>query len=389
MFPKTVYKMTILRSGIISRFFFRFLLLGKGGKMMKQKFFLPVFLIILAALATASINNGNAASIANLSAPPIQDNFTSAARNTFVVQAVKNVGPAVVGITNKAYVRDFFDQKVLIEKGVGSGVIFDSNGYIATNNHVVDGAQEIVVSLPDGRTMSGKVLGVDAATDLAVVKVEASGLPTVTFGDSDSLLVGEPAIAIGNPLGLEFRGTVTVGVISALNRTIEVGDRKFKLIQTDAAINPGNSGGALVNADGQVIGINSVKIAAAGVEGMGFAIPINAARPILQSLVEKGKVVRAYLGVGVLDSKSAAWYGYNLDVDQGVYVARVEKGGPADQANIHEGDVIIQVNGTEVNSVADLRAALDTVSVGNRVNLVIIRDGQKRTISAVVAEMPN
>jgi serine protease Do len=389
MFPKTVYKMTILRSGIISRFFFRFLLLGKGGKMMKQKFFLPVFLIILAALATASINNGNAASIANLSAPPIQDNFTSAARNTFVVQAVKNVGPAVVGITNKAYVRDFFDQKVLIEKGVGSGVIFDSNGYIATNNHVVDGAQEIVVSLPDGRTMSGKVLGVDAATDLAVVKVEASGLPTVTFGDSDSLLVGEPAIAIGNPLGLEFRGTVTVGVISALNRTIEVGDRKFKLIQTDAAINPGNSGGALVNADGQVIGINSVKIAAAGVEGMGFAIPINAARPILQSLVEKGKVVRAYLGVGVLDSKSAAWYGYNLDVDQGVYVARVEKGGPADQANIHEGDVIIQVNGTEVNSVADLRAALDTVSVGNRVKLVIIRDGQKRTISAVVAEMPN
>jgi serine protease Do len=357
--------------------------------MVKQKFFLPVFLITLAAFATATVNNGNAASVANLSPPPIQDNVLSTARNTFVVQAVKNVGPAVVGITNKAYVRDFFDQKVLIEKGVGSGVIFDSNGYIATNNHVVDGAQEIVVSLPDGRTMSGKVLGVDAATDLAVVKVEASGLPTVTFGDSDSLLVGEPAIAIGNPLGLEFRGTVTVGVISALNRTIEVGDRKFKLIQTDAAINPGNSGGALVNADGQVIGINSVKIAAAGVEGMGFAIPINAARPILQSLVEKGKVVRAYLGVGVLDSKSAAWYGYNLDVDQGVYVARVEKGGPADQANIHEGDVIIQVNGTEVNSVADLRAALDTVSVGNRVNLVIIRDGQKRTISAVVAEMPN
>ncbi len=356
---------------------------------MKQKFFVTVILITLAVFATATVNNGNAASIANLSPPPIQDNFPSAARNTFVVQAVKTVGPAVVGITNKAYVRDFFNQKVLIEKGVGSGIIFDSNGYIATNNHVVAGAQEIVVSLPDGRTMSGKVLGADAATDLAVVKVEASGLPTVTFGDSDSLLVGEPAIAIGNPLGLEFRGTVTVGVVSALNRTIEVGDRKFKLIQTDAAINPGNSGGALVNADGQVIGINSVKIAAAGVEGMGFAIPINAARPILQSLIEKGKVVRAYLGVGVLDSKSAFWYGYDLDVDQGVYVARVEKGGPADQAGILAGDVIIEVNGTKVNSVADLRAALDTVSVGSRVKLVIIRDGQKHTISAVAAEMPN
>jgi len=357
--------------------------------MVKQKHFLTVILITLAAFATTTVNNGNAASIANLSPPPIQDNFPSAARNTFVVQAVKTVGPAVVGITNKAYVRDFFNQKVLIEKGVGSGIIFDSNGYIATNNHVVAGAQEIVVSLPDGRTMSGKVLGADAATDLAVVKVEASGLPTVTFGDSDSLLVGEPAIAIGNPLGLEIRGTVTVGVVSALNRTIEVGDRKFKLIQTDAASNPGNSGGALVNADGQVIGINSVKIAAAGVEGMGFAIPINAARPILQSLIEKGKVVRAYLGVGVLDSKSAFWYGYDLDVDQGVYVARVEKGGPADQAGILAGDVIIEVNGTKVNSVADLRAALDTVSVGSRVKLVIIRDGQKHTISAGAAEMPN
>ncbi|MPL58445.1 putative serine protease HtrA [bioreactor metagenome] len=162
------------------------------------------------------------------------------------------------------------------------------------------------IDLADGRTFNGKVLGVDPATDLAVVKVDTTGLPTAVLGDSDGLLIGEPAIAIGNPLGMEFRGSVTVGVISALNRSIEIGERKFKLIQTDAAINPGNSGGALVNADGVVVGINSAKIAVAGVEGIGFAIPINTARPILQSVIEKGRVVRAYLGVGVLDRNTAA-----------------------------------------------------------------------------------
>ncbi|WP_422663623.1 S1C family serine protease [Sporomusa sp.] len=330
-----------------------------------------------------------ASSIPNLVPPVVASKAPSEDRNTFVVQAVKNVGPAVVGITNKAYMRDNFDQKVLVEKGVGSGVIFDSNGYIATNYHVVEGAQDITVSLPDGRTISGKVVGVDSATDLAVVKVDASGLPAVVFGDSDSTMVGEPAIAIGNPLGLEFRGSVTVGVISALNRTIEVGDRRFKLIQTDAAINPGNSGGALVNADGQVIGINSAKISAAGVEGMGFSIPINSARPILQSLVENGKVARAYLGIGILDRDSALRSGYNLQIDHGVYVTRVEKNGPAYQADMQEGDIIVKVSGADINSVADLRTALDNIPVGSKVDVVIIRNGKTLSVSPVVKEMEN
>lgn len=322
--------------------------------------------------------------------PPVtQEVGMSNVRNTFIVQAVKKVGPAVVGITNKVYARDNFDQKVLVERGVGSGVIFDTNGYIVTNNHVVSGAQEIVVSLADGRTLPGKVLGTDPATDLAVVKVDVSGLPVAMLGDSDSLLVGEPAIAIGNPLGLEFSGSVTVGVISALNRTIELGDRKFKLIQTDAAINPGNSGGALINADGQVIGINSAKIAAAGVEGIGFAIPINSARPILMSLVEKGKVIRAFLGVGVLDSNSAARYGYDLQLDHGVYVARVDQKGSAAQVNIQEGDVILKIDAMEINSVADLRAALDSLPVGSKVAVVIMRNGETLTVNPVVTEMPN
>ena len=215
----------------------------------------------------------------------------SAARNTPIVQAAKKVGPAVVGITNKALVRDYFNRTQLVEQGSGSGVIYSKDGLIATNNHVVAGAQEIVVSLPDGKTYNGKVLGTDPNTDLAVVKIDADEeLPVAEFGDSDSLMVGEPAIAIGNPLGMEFRGSVTAGVISALNRSLDMGERRFRLIQTDAAINPGNSGGALVNADGQVIGINSAKIAASGVEGIGFAIPINEAKPILKELAEKGRI---------------------------------------------------------------------------------------------------
>ena len=219
-----------------------------------------------------------AAPLPNMMQMPSGQIQVSEIRNTAVVRAAQAVGPAVVGIVNKAYSRDYYNSKVLVEQGTGSGVIFDANGYIATNNHVVENAQELVVSLADGRVLTGRVLGADPVTDLAVIKVDATGLPAAAFGDSDSLLVGEPAIAIGNPLGLEFKGSVTAGVISALNRSLEIGERKLKLIQTDAAINPGNSGGALVNADGAVIGINSAKISVQGVEGIGFAIHVNTAR---------------------------------------------------------------------------------------------------------------
>lgn len=321
--------------------------------------------------------------------PPVAQAQVSEARNTPIVKAAKAVSPAVVGITNKAYARDFFNRKVLIEQGSGSGVIFDAKGYIATNNHVVQNSQELVVSLADGRTFPGKVVGVDPATDLAVVKINADNLPVAVFGDSDSLMVGEPAIAIGNPLGLEFQGSVTAGVISALNRSIEIGDRKFKLIQTDAAINPGNSGGALVNADGMVVGINSAKISVSGVEGIGFAIPINSARPILQSIIEKGRVIRAYLGVGALDKNLAARYGYDLDLEKGVYLARVDQSGPAHKAGLRKGDVILKIAGAETNSVADLRAALDNQPVGSQVEVVYDRNGQTGSVSVLLEEMPN
>jgi len=338
------------------------LVLGCGGKSLSQS------------------TPNNTAPMENLVQMPVAQAQVSAARNTPIVKAAQAVGPAVVGITNKSHGRD---------QGTGSGVIFDSNGYIATNNHVVENAQEITVSLSDGRVLSGRVLGADPTTDLAVVKVEATGLPTATFGDSDTLLVGEPAIAIGNPLGLEFKGSVTAGVISALNRSLEIGERKFKLIQTDAAINPGNSGGALVNADGLVIGINSAKISVAGVEGIGFSIPINTARPILQSLIEKGHVVRAYLGVGIIDKGTAAQYGYKLNFDKGIYVLKVGADAPAGKAGLREGDIILKVAGTDIDSIADLRGAVDAQSVGSKVDVLIIRGEKQYTISVLLEEMPS
>ena len=252
---------------------------------------------------------------------PSKSDSISDARNTAVVQAAKKVSPAVVGITTKVYNRDMFNRKVLVGEGVGSGVIFDKAGYIVTNNHVVGTAKTVIVSLADGQSTEGTVVGRDEKTDLAVVKIKMDNLPVAEFGDSDSLQVGEPAIAIGNPLGLEFQGTVTVGVISSLNRTIGAEGQSMKLIQTDAAINPGNSGGALVDADGKVIGINSAKISKEGVEGLGFAIPINAARPILQDLIKNGKVVRPYLGLYGLDQQMAARFGMKLNV-AGIYVLK-------------------------------------------------------------------
>ena len=314
----------------------------------------------------------------------------SSNRNTPIVQAAKKVGPAVVGITNKALVRDFYNRTQLVEKGSGSGVIYSKDGLIATNNHVVEGAQELVVSLPSGSTYTGKVLGTDPNTDLAVVKIEADeDLPVAVFGDSDSLMVGEPAIAIGNPLGMEFRGSVTAGVISALNRSLEMGERRFKLIQTDAAINPGNSGGALVNADGEVIGINSAKIAASGVEGIGFAIPINEAKPILEELAQKGKVARPYLGVSLIDKDLAKRFGFDLDLRGGLFVAKMFQGGPAYLGGIRSNDIIVKFNGTKVSSVADLRDALGKCKVGQTVPVTILRGDTEVDKMVTLQEMPD
>ena len=312
-----------------------------------------------------------------------------AIRNTAVVQAVKEVGPAIVGITTRVYDRDMFNRRVEVGQSVGSGVLFDKKGYIVTNNHVVSGSKEVNVSLSNGKTVPGKVVGTDPSTDLAVVKIDGSDdLPVSEFGDSDALQVGETAIAIGNPLGLEFQGTVTVGVISALNRSLDDIDQRFKLIQTDAAINPGNSGGALVTADGKVVGINSAKIAKEGVEGMGFAIPINSAKGIIQQLISSGKVTRAYLGVYAADKDIAQRYGYNWDHDGGVLVMKVAARSPISLTDIRPGDYILAIDGKSFDTVKGMRDILDTHKPGDRIKVTYEHNGRKSDTEVLLASVP-
>ena len=336
----------------------------------------------------ASSGAGASSSVMAVSnAPSVDTSDISDARNTPVVRAAKAIGPTVVGITNKAVARDWFNNPVETE-GVGSGVIFRADGYIVTNNHVVEGAKEIIVSLADGRTLKGKLIGADSVTDLAVVKVDAKDLPVAAFGDSDKIVVGEPAIAIGNPMGLEFQGSVTAGVISALNRTLDISDRRVKLLQTDAAISPGNSGGALVNADGQVIGINSAKVAASGVEGMGFSIPINTVRTVVEQLMDKGYVARPYLGVSVMDQENAGRFGYQLNIDKGVFVFKVTLDGPAGKAGLQRGDIILKIDGQETNTVTDLRAKVGEHNIGDTVKLTIDHNGREETVDVTLEEVP-
>lgn len=359
----------------------------------KKKSQLIVAAMLAASVATfggcstgSTAANGSGAAVTQVAT----DQNLSDARNTPVVRAAKIVGPTVVGITNKAVARDWFNNPVETE-GVGSGVIFKnegSDGYIVTNNHVISGAKELIVSLADGRSLKGKLVGADEITDLAVVKVDAKDLPTAQFGNSDNIVVGEPAIAIGNPMGLEFQGSVTAGVISALNRTLDISDNRVKLLQTDAAINPGNSGGALVNADGEVIGINSAKVAANGVEGMGFAIPINTVQSVIDEIMEKGYVARPYLGVSVFDPTTAGRYGYQLNIDKGVYIFQLVLNGPCGKAGLQRGDIILKVNDDEVNSVSELRAKVAEHKVGEKVKITYDRNDTTRTVDVTLDEMP-
>ncbi|MBQ7705906.1 MAG: trypsin-like peptidase domain-containing protein [Selenomonadaceae bacterium] len=342
------------------------------------------------AVTTATENNATKDNVINTStasAAKISANVNSSARNTPVVQVAKNVGPAVVGITNKAVARDWFNRPVETE-GVGSGVIFRSDGYIVTNNHVIEGAREIIVSLSDGNTINGTLVGTDEMTDIAVVKVDAQNLPTAHFGNSDEIMVGEPVVAIGNPMGLEFQGSVTVGVISALNRTIELNDRRFNLLQTDAAISPGNSGGALVNYDSEVIGINSAKLAQTEVEGIAFAIPINTVQAVVNEIMDKGYVSRPYLGVVLFDKATAARYGYQLNIDKGVFIFQVALDSPAGRAGLQRGDIILKVDGKEYNSASDLRNDIAGRKIGDTITITYDRDGVEHTIEITLREMP-
>jgi serine protease Do len=267
-------------------------------------------------------------------------------------------------------------------------VIFDSRGHILTNSHVVADAKQVQVVFPDGRKFPGKVMGTDPVTDLAVVMINGKDLPYSPLGDSSKLEVGEPVIAIGNALGLEGGPTVTVGVVSALNRSIEdpSGIALGDLIQTDAAINPGNSGVPLINLKGEVIGINTAVIPSA--QGIGFAIGINSAKPITKELLEKGKVVRAWLGIAPVTVTPGLAANYDLTVDQGVLIAKVEKGSPAAKAGLKAGDIITAVGGDKVRNVAELRATIGKKKIGESASVDIHRDRKKSTVRLTLGKMP-
>ncbi|MEW9501146.1 S1C family serine protease [Jeotgalibacillus marinus] len=313
-----------------------------------------------------------------------------------VTQAVERAGDAVVGITNLQSGGNMFNQdQESREAGTGSGVIYKKEGgsaFIVTNNHVIEGAEEVEVTLTDGTKLQAEVRGGDPLTDLAVLEVDGTDIETVAeFGTSSSLTPGEPAIAIGNPLGLQFSGSVTTGVISGVERTIPVDsnqdgqvDWQTEVIQTDAAINPGNSGGALVNIEGQVIGINSMKIAESSVEGIGLAIPIDMAVPVIEDLETKGELQRPTMGVQLIDLanvptmyRGAEQLKLPEEVTSGVVVDNVVQNSSADKAGLQSMDVIVEMDGQKIDNMIELRKHLYTEkNVGDDMQVKVYRNGE-------------
>ena len=274
------------------------------------------------------------------------------------------------------------------ERSLGSGVIVSPDGYILTNNHVIEGASEIKVFLPDKREFKGKVVGTDPKTDVAVVRIEAKNLPALTMGDSSKIQVGDLAFAIGDPFGIGE--TATMGIVSATGRNgLDIEDYE-DFIQTDAAINPGNSGGALVNARGELIGINTAIITGGGGgnQGVGFAIPINMARRVMEEILKTGKVVRGYLGVVIQEVTPDLAKAFNVPQGKGALIGDVTAGGPADKAGMQKGDVIEQLNGQTVNEINELRLQIASMAPGTTVHFKILRNGQERDVSVTLGELP-
>jgi serine protease Do len=273
------------------------------------------------------------------------------------------------------------------ERSLGSGVIVSRDGYIVTNNHVVEGADEIKVTLSDKRDFKGKVVGSDPRSDVAVIRIEAKGLPAVAWADSDKLRPGEMVMAVGSPFGLSR--TVTAGIISAVGRA-NIGIADYEdFIQTDAAINPGNSGGALVNMKGELVGISTAIFSkSGGYQGIGFAVPSNMVRQVMDSLIKTGKVVRGWLGVSVQDLTPQLARRFGVGEAGGALVSEVMKGSPAEKAGLKPGDVVVAVNGKNVTDSGHLRNTIATVKVGAKVTLDIIRDKKKVPVEVLIGELP-
>ncbi len=322
--------------------------------------------------------------------------MTADGSSSAVTKIAKKVGPSIVGIrmVTQSPRSWYYGDAMSQSKYEGSGIIIDSSGYIMTNYHVVQYADPkgsmsknttLEVFLSDGKQAMAKFIGGDQRSDLAVIKIDMKDLPEVEMGDSDSLEVGELAVAIGNPLGLEFQGSVTVGVISALNRTISIDDRTMNLIQTDAAINPGNSGGALLNSKGEVIGINTAKISLSGVEGLGFAIPANEAKPIIDQLIMFGYVKgRPFIGISGREITETISYLYDIPV--GVYIMEVIPGSGAEKAGIREGDTLISLDGVKVHTMKEIDNVKDKYRAGDTVEAIVVRNGKRLKLSLTFTE---
>ena len=303
-----------------------------------------------------------------------------------VAQKVAKMATAgVVGITVERLKESDLFSRNRTEVGFGSGVIVSSDGYILTNNHVAGGkSSRIIVSLADGRNVDGKVVWADPVLDLAAVKINLTGLTPLKLGDATTLQVGETAIAIGNPLGMDFQRTVTSGIISALNRTIRIDTESGSnymedLIQTDASINPGNSGGPLLNSKGEVIGINTVKVSSA--EGMGFAIPINVTKPITEKLIATGTFTEPYLGLFAYDSSLIKFIDGEADLQSGIYVAHVDENGPAYAAGIRKGCIIRQVDGIDINTMLQLRTYIYSKNPGDTINITHLMEDTREWVT--------
>jgi len=311
--------------------------------------------------------------------PQDKDSQLPAAGSKLTVkQIAKKVRTSVVGVVAEGTAN-------FSSSSVGSGIIMSADGYIITNNHVIENTNKISVVTDDGTSYDAYVIGTDSRTDLAVLKVDAQNLPAAEFGDSDLLEQGDVAVAIGNPAGIQLQNTVTAGIISAINRNIVVEDEEMTLIQTDASINPGNSGGPLVNEYGQVIGINTVKIGISYYEGLGFAIPINTAKPIIDELISRGYITgRPSIGISgiTISERDAAFYGLKA----GMYVEFVHPYSDAYKKGLQSGDVIIAMNGTSLASHEELKKLRDEHKAGDTVKLTVYRQGREFTINVMLMD---
>lgn len=315
-------------------------------------------------------------------------NYTTPS-NSLIAKIAADVSPSIVCIDTETVTSGFFGSSQT-SQGSGSGIIFDKNGYIVTNQHVIDGAKKIVVTLPGGKQFDNvKIVGADPRSDIAVLKVDATDLPVAIFGDSSQVRVGDLAIAIGNPLGDDYAGTVTSGIISALNRKMTISDgqspRLYTLLQTDAAINPGNSGGALLNERGEVIGINSVKFVDQQVEGMGFAIPSNDVKLVIEELIQKGYVSWPYIGIQltVVTPDMAKQNNYPT----GIGVVKVYTGSAAEKAGIKPLDIITKINDVKTETDTIFMNELYKHKVGDTIKLEIWRDGKTLSLDITLDEL--